>query len=136
VQTRGNRPLIRLALTVALFGVLADFSENALVFSSAVGNAALPIQTVFSVIKYGSFALAGVLAFAVIPNRGKLGLPVKALLLTLFPVSAALAVANMGANGLFGLEAKVIATIIASVYLGTMLILAYYALILGKEEHA
>ena len=136
VQERGNRPLVRLALTAVLVGVLADFTENALVFSGLQDNTVSPFQIIFSILKYGMFALAAVLASALVPVRGVMGWMVKLLLLFVFPFAAALSICKIGAINVFGIEEKMITAFIGVVFLVTILSLAIYAALLSEDDNS
>ena len=134
VQERGNRPLVRLALTAVLVGVLADFTENALVFSGLQDNTVSPFQIIFSILKYGMFALAAVLASVLVPIRGGMGWLVKLFLLFVFPFAAALSICKIGAINVFGIEEKMITAFIGVVFLVTILSLAIYAALLSEDD--
>ncbi|MEL7430395.1 MAG: hypothetical protein AAFN43_10390, partial [Pseudomonadota bacterium] len=96
VQARGNRPLIRLALTALLVAVVADFAENALVFNAMSGGDVSTVQGVLTVIKYAGLALVAVMASAVLPAGGFLGQLVHVLTRYLFPVAIAVLISGIG----------------------------------------
>lgn len=135
-QTRGNRPLVRITLSVAVIAVLADLSENALVFSAMNTKAVPAFQIIFTVVKYAGFALAGVLASAILPVRGLWGWIVHILLRFVFPVVAALAISKIGAAEFFGYDQKIVSAGIAGCFLTTILALAIYAAIMSDESRA
>lgn len=96
VQARGNRPLIRLALTALLVAVIADFAENALVFNTMSGGEIDAAQGVLTVIKYAGLALVAVMASAVLPSSGFLGQLVHVLVRYVFPVAIAVLLSGLG----------------------------------------
>ena len=124
-QTRGNRPLVRMILTALLLVVLADFSENALVFKALTGGETHAVQWPLTVIKYAMLGLSAVLLSTIIVVRGTLGLIANLFLRYVFPISIALLVAGVG--GRTGSD-----IVGASFPLG-LLLLAVYAKTLSTE---
>lgn len=103
VQSRGNRPLVRIIITSVALAVIADFAENALVFnamdSGEISSAHFPL----TVIKYALLVFAGAMLSAVLPVTGALGLLVHWLLRYVFPVAGAVLIS--GAAGDEGRDA-------------------------------
>ena len=95
-QSRGNRPLVRLILTALLVGVVADFSENALVFRALTGGDTLSLQWPITVVKYAVIAFAGVMMSAIVFGNGMLGRAVVVVLRYVFPILIAALVAGIG----------------------------------------
>lgn len=95
-QTRGNRPIVRMVLTGILFAVLADFSENALVFKALTGGDTYAVQWPLTVIKYAMLALSAVLLSSIMVVSGILGTMAILFLRFFFPISIAVLVAGIG----------------------------------------
>lgn len=95
-QTRGNRPIVRMIITALLFVVLADFSENALVFKALTGGEIYPVQWPLTVIKYAMLGISAVLLSAIIVVSGVLGTIAMLFLRFVFPISIAILVAGIG----------------------------------------
>ena len=95
-QTRGNRPIVRMVLTGILFAVLADFSENALVFKALTGGDTYAVQWPLTVIKYAMLALSAVLLSSIMVVSGMLGTMAMLFLRFFFPISIAVLVAGIG----------------------------------------
>lgn len=95
-QTRGNRPIVRMILTALLLVVLADFSENALVFKALTGGEIYAVQWPLTVIKYSMLAISAVLLSSVITVQGAMGRLVIVFLRFIFPISIAALVAGFG----------------------------------------
>jgi len=92
----GNRPIIRMILTALLFVVLADFSENALVFKSLTGGQTLAIQWPLTVIKYAMLGISAVLLSFIMVIKGIMGTISMLFLRFVFPISIAVLVASIG----------------------------------------
>lgn len=135
VQSRGNRPLVRMALSAILVGVLADFAENAVVFSALQGNPVSPFQIVFSVVKFAAFAFAGVIGSALIPVYGFFGKATHLLLRYVFPVAASLSIAKVNTGELFGFTDEMLSGAIGICFIVTILTLAIYAMNLSEPDH-
>jgi len=118
-QTRGNRPIVRMILTALLFAILADFSENALVFKALIGGETHAVQWPLTVIKYAMLGLAAVLLSSVMVKNGMLGDICLVFLRYVFPVSIAILVAGIG--GRTG------STVIGAGFPVGLLLLAIYA---------
>jgi len=118
-QTRGNSSLVKLILTALLFVVLADFSENALVFKALTGGETYAFQWPLTVIKYALLALSAVLLSCVIAVEGRLGSIVIIFLRFIFPISIAALVAGIG--GRIGSD------VIGATFPFGLLLLAVYA---------
>jgi len=123
-QTRGNRPVVRMILTALLFAVLADFSENALVFKALTGAETHAVQWPLTVIKYATLGLAAVLLSSVMLKRGLLGDICLIFLRYVFPVSVAILVAGIG--GRIGSD------LVGASFPVGLLLLAIYALTLSR----
>lgn len=95
-QTRGNRPIVRMILTALLFVVLADFSENALVFKALTGGKTYSAQWPLTVIKYAMLGISAVLLSAIMVVSGVLGTIAMLFLRFVFPLSIAFLVAGIG----------------------------------------
>jgi hypothetical protein len=95
-QTRGNRPIVRMILTALLFVVLADFSENSLVFKALTGGETYPVQWPLTVIKYAMLGISAVLLSAIMVVSGVLGTIAMLFLRFVFPLSIAFLVAGIG----------------------------------------
>lgn len=95
-QTRGNRPIVRMIITALLFVVLADFSENALVFKALTGGEIYPVQWPLTVIKYAMLGISAVLLSAIIVVSDVLGTIAMLFLRFVFPISIAILVAGIG----------------------------------------
>ena len=125
-QTRGNRPLVRMILTALLLVVLADFSENALVFKALTGGETHAVQWPLTLIKYAMLGLSAVLLSTIMVVQGILGAIVNIFLRFVFPISIAILVAGIG--GRIGGD-----IVGASFPLG-LLLLSIYAKILSSEK--
>ncbi len=117
--TNDNRPLARVALTVLVAAVLADFSENALAFQLLNGDEVFPVQFIFTCIKYAGLGLAGAITATLVDTDGNLGKAVWAALFIVFPILAALLV-----SGIAGAPGREIA---GSFFPFILLLLAIYA---------
>lgn len=95
-QTRGNRPIVRMILTALLFAVLADFSENALVFKALTGGEIYPVQWPLTVIKYAMLGISAVLLSTIMVVSGFMGTLAILFLRFFFPISIAILVAGIG----------------------------------------
>lgn len=124
-QSRGNRPLVRMILTALLFVVLADFSENALVFKALTGGETFAIQWPLTVIKYAMLGVSAVLLSSIILVRDTLGTVVKVFLRYFFPLSIAALVAGIG--GRIGSD------VVGATFPLGLLLLAVYANSLSSE---
>lgn len=97
LQSRRNRPLVRIILGTLALAVTADFAENALVYSAMTG---LGEPSVFrfslTVVKYGLLAFGGVLTSAVLLPAGVTGAVVSVVLRYLFPAGIAVIVSGVG----------------------------------------
>ncbi len=118
-NSTANRPLVRVALTILVAAVLADFSENALAFQLLNGEEVFPVQFMFTSIKYAGLGLAGVITATLINADGNLGKIVWGSLFILFPLLASLLV-----SGIFGSTGREIA---GSFFPFILLLLAVYA---------
>lgn len=125
-QTRGNRPIVRMILTALLFVVLADFSENALVFKVLTGEETLLVQWPLTVIKYAMLGISAVFLSSILVVSGLLGTIVMLFLRFIFPISIAILLAGIG--GRFGSD-----IVGASFPLG-LLLLALYANMLASYK--
>ena len=125
-QSRGNRPLIRMILSALLFVVLADFSENALVFKALTGGETYAVQWPLTVIKYALLALSAVLLSCVTTVQGTLGKIVIIFLRFIFPISIAALVAGIG--GRIGSD------VIGATFPFGLLLLAIYANMLSHAN--
>ena len=125
LQTRGNRPIVRMILTALLFAVLADFSENALVFKALTGGQTYPVQWPLTVIKYAMLGISAVLLSSIMVVSGLLGTIAMLFLRFIFPISIAILVAGIG--GRLGTD-----IVGASFPLG-LLLLAIYSKVLSSE---
>ncbi len=127
MQIRGNRPVIRLALTAILIGVVADFAENSSIFSAMQSTGDVPGHVqLLTVIKYASLAFAGVLISAVMPAAGVIGILARTATRYVFPVGIAIMVSMIGgeiARGLVGLGFPV----------GLILLAVYAQALIGEE---
>ena len=124
-QSGGNRPLVRVILAVLLFVVLADFSENALVFKVLTGGETYAVQWVLTVIKYAMLGLSAVLLSTIMILRGRLGDICLIFLRFIFPLSIAALVAGIG--GRIGSD------VIGATFPLGLLLLAVYAKTLSQE---
>lgn len=127
-QTRGNRPIVRMILTALLFVVLADFSENALVFKALTGGETYPVQWPLTVIKYAMLGISAVLLSTIMVVSGIMGMVAILFLRFVFPISIAALVAGMGGR----LGSDVVG---ASFPIG-LLLLALYAKALASGKSA
>lgn len=127
-QTRGNRPIVRMILTALLFVVLADFSENALVFKALTGGETYPVQWPLTVIKYAMLGISAVLLSTIMVVSGIMGMVAMLFLRFVFPISIAALVAGMGGR----LGSDVVG---ASFPIG-LLLLALYAKALASGKSA
>ncbi len=100
LQTRGNRPLVRLVLTAILIAVISDFIENSMVFRTMSGQEPPAIRWSFTVVKYAGLAFAGVMISGILPKIGKLGYLSHFLVRYLFPISVAFLVSGFGGESI------------------------------------
>ena len=129
-QTHGNRPIIRMILTALLFVVLADFSENALVFKSLTGGQTLAIQWPLTVIKYAMLGISAVLLSFIMVIKGIMGTISMLFLRFVFPISIAVLVAGIG--GRIGSD------VIGATFPLGLLLLAIYARqqsLIGRQQN-
>lgn len=125
-QKRGNRPVVRMILTALLFVVLADFSENALVFKTLTGGETYEVQWPLTVVKYALLGLSAILLSSIIIVNGALGMLAMIFLRFVFPISVALLVAGIG--GRMGGD------IVGATFPIGLLLLAVYANTLSSDE--
>lgn len=118
-QTRGNRPIVRMILTALLFVVLADFSENALVFKALIGGETFAIQWPLTVIKYAMLGISAVLLSTIMVIKGTISTIAMLFLRFFFPVSIAALVAGIGG--------RVGSDVIGAIFPIGLLLLAIYA---------
>jgi hypothetical protein len=83
-------------ITALLFVVLADFSENSLVFKALTGGETYPVQWPLTVIKYAMLGISAVLLSAIMVVSGVLGTIAMLFLRFVFPLSIAFLVAGIG----------------------------------------
>ncbi len=125
-QMRGNRPLVRIILSAILIAVIADFSENALVFKLLMGQETSALVWPLTVIKYATLGFASVLLSAVIYHIGFLGKLCLLFLRFVFPVSIAVLVS--------GIAGKIGSDIIGATFPVGLLLLAIYAATLASKR--
>lgn len=125
-QRRGNRPVVRMILTALLFVVLADFSENALVYKALIGGETYAAQWPLTVVKYAMLGLSAVLLSSIIIVKGVLGMLAMLFLRIVFPISVALLVAGIG--GRMGGD------IVGATFPVGLLLLAVYANTLCSDD--
>lgn len=125
-QTRGNRPVVRLILTALLFVVLADFSENALVFKALTGGETYAVQWPLTVIKYAMLGVSAVLLSSIMFVKGTIGLVAMLFLRFVFPISIAALLAGIG--GRMGSD------IVGATFPLGLLLLAFYANMLASYK--
>lgn len=124
-QTRGNRPIVRMILTALLFVVLADFSENALVFKALTGGDTLAVQWPLTVVKYSMLGISAVLISSIMVIKGIMGIVSMLFLRFFFPLSIAILVAGVG--GRMGSD------VIGATFPLGLLLLAIYSKMLSSE---
>ncbi|MDJ0613971.1 MAG: hypothetical protein QNJ29_09860 [Rhizobiaceae bacterium] len=128
IQSRGNRPLVRLILTALLVAVLADFAENSLVYKLLTGEGESSFQWTATVIKYASIAFAGVTLATVLPITGALGHLAHIAIRYVFPIGIAVLLSGIGSD--------VLKHIVGASFPAILFILAFYAGQLSGEETA
>jgi hypothetical protein len=119
-QVRGNRPLVRLFLFALLIAILADFSENSLVYQMLLGSESITSQWSITVIKYCMLGFSGVLLSVIIRPGGFLGNLCILILRYVFPLAIAVLLSGLG-----GVK---VAEIIGAGFPVLLLLLAIYAL--------
>lgn len=126
LQTRGNRPLVRLILTAMLVGVAADFAENAFAFDAMTGGNTYPFQWPLTVVKYAAIAFAAVLLSSlIIPYDGVSAL-VRFAARYLFPLGVAALISGIGGED--------VRSILAVLFPISLLLLAQLAHNLGNSD--
>lgn len=126
IQMRGNRPLVRMILSLLLLCVVADLAENALIFAIDAGGQSHPAQWPISVTKYAGLAFAGVSLSALVVIHGLLGRCIHLLLRFVFPVAIGMLLS--GIVGEFGRD------IIAAGFPVSLILLSIYAQALSEVE--
>ncbi len=126
-QSRGNRPVVRMILTALLFVVLADFSENALVFKALTGGETHTVQWPLTVVKYAMLGISAVLLSSIILVQGTLGTVVMIFLRFVFPFSIAALVAGIGG--------RVGGDVVGAIFPVGLLLLAVYANGLAADKN-
>ncbi len=96
LQTRGNRPLVRMILTTLLFVMIFDMAENALVYAAISNGEVSSSQFPLTVAKYGGLALASILFSVILPMIGKFGTAIHIFLRYLIPISTAILATGLG----------------------------------------
>jgi len=98
IQSRSTqlKPSTKLLSQTSSFAVLADFSENALVFKALTGGDTYAVQWPLTVIKYAMLALSAVLLSSIMVVSGMLGTMAMLFLRFFFPISIAVLVAGIG----------------------------------------
>lgn len=100
MQSRGNRPLVRLILTAVLVAVVSDFLENALVYSTMIGEEPYLLRWPLTVVKYSGLAFAAVMLSAVMPIVGLAGNLVHLLIRFVFPLAIAVIISGLGGQAM------------------------------------
>lgn len=118
-QSRGNRPLVRLILTVLMISILADFVENSLAYSVMNGGDVSPLKFPATVIKYAGLAIAGVMLSCLVARVNSLATSVHVILRYVFPISVSLLIAGIGG--------ETVRIIVGASFPVILLILAVYA---------
>ena len=97
LQSRGNRPLVRLVLTAILVGVGADFLENGIIQQALTGAApGAATLSVLTVLKYGALAFAGAAGSALLPpGNSFFRLASVFVLRFLFPLAVAVVISGL-----------------------------------------
>ncbi|MEM9277871.1 MAG: hypothetical protein AAGA76_04810 [Pseudomonadota bacterium] len=124
LQSRGNRPLIRLIMTTIMVVVTADFFENALVYNTMTGDEPYLLRWPLTVIKYAGLAFAGLMLSAILPVHGIIGQLVHVITRYIFPLGIAVLVSGLG-----GLQ---IADIVGVSFPVSLLLLSVYSAQLSK----
>lgn len=123
-QCRGNRPIVRMILTALLLVVLADFSENALVFKTLTGGEVYVAQWPLTVIKYAMLALSAVLLSTIININVFVGMTSMIFLRYGFPILIALLVSGIGG--------RVAGDVVGASFPLGLILLSIYAMNLSK----
>jgi len=119
LQSRGNRPLVRLILTALFVVVVTDISENAIIKTMMNGGAPLAVQPLFTMVKYAGLGFASVMLSAIVPRIGFWGQFAHFLLLYAFPISIAALVAGIGG--------ETVQAIASGIMFATLIVLALFA---------
>jgi len=96
LQSRGNRPMVRILLTVVAVAVLSDFVENSMVYKTLIGEGTNSMRWMFTVLKFAGLGFAGILMSSILRPEERLGPVVLALTRYVFPVSVAVMLSGIG----------------------------------------